>query len=226
MIPLLMIGTISGQTAQVPKVKITFPKRHRENAAISYGLHDPASNDWELVNRVSMRPGHSVLELPAKTDRFKALLWAPGCQLKRFDVPVGKADVELQFPCAPLKTVPFHGRVVGIRLRKNWRISVAYVTLQTLFWFQDQKEGFGSSAAPEITSIATAHVSRNGTFKMQIPDLSADPIASHESWSELEFRITDGKRDHKLRPQEARGIRTQDAGIKVAPSYPVEVTFK
>jgi len=225
-IPLLLIGAISGQTTQVPKVRIVFPKGHRAKASLTYALHDPADNDWEFVNRVSLQPGHSFLEISAKTDRFKALVWASGCQLKHFDVPIEKADVELHFACDPLKTVPFRGRVVGIKMRKNWRIAAAFVTLETLFWFQDYKVRLGSSPAPEISEIATAHVSRSGTFKIQLPDLSADPIASHQSFADLEFRITDGKRYHAVRPQKAKGVKTGGGGIEVAPSYPTEVTFK
>jgi hypothetical protein len=207
MMPLLK-GVISAQSSQAPKIRIVFPEGHSEKASMTYGLHDPAKDDWDLFNSVSMQPGYSVLEIPAQTDRFKALVWAPGCQMKHFDVPVEKSDVELQFACTPLKTVPFQGRVLGIKGQESSRISVAYVSLETLFWFYDFKERVGSSAAPEISEIATTAASPGGGFKMQRPDLSADPIASRESWAFLEFRITDGKRYHKLSPHDSKGIGT------------------
>lgn len=227
MMPLLMMGVISAQSSQVPKIRIYFPDGHSEKTAMTYGLHDPSKDDWDwhLFNRVSVQSGRSFLEIPAETDRFKALVWAPGCQMKHFDVPVEKSDIDLQFACDPLKLVPFYGRVLGIKVQKSWRISVAYVSLETLLWYYDWKPMFGSSAAPEITEIASASVSPDGTFEMQLPDLSADPIASRESWAWLEFRITEEKRYHRLRPQPANGIGTRGEGIIAAPSYPVEVTF-
>jgi hypothetical protein len=226
MVPLLMIGAISAQSRQVPKIRIYFPEGHSEKATLTYGLHDPAKDYWDLFNRVLVQSGHSFLEIPGETDRFKALGWAPGCQMKHFDVPVEKSDIDLQFACDPLKLVPFHGRVLGVQVKESQRISVAYVSLETLFWHYDWKPMLGSSAAPEITEIATARVSPDGTFEMQLPDLSADPIASRESWATLEFRITGVRRYQILCPQPANGIRTRGEGIVAAPSYPVEVTFR
>jgi hypothetical protein len=225
-IALLMIGAISGQATKVPKIRIVFPQSYAEKAAsIAYGFHDPANDDWELFNRVSPQSDYSFPEIPARADRLKALVWASGCQMKHFDVPVDKPDLELQFTCDPLKTVPFQGRVLGVKVGEGERISVAYVSLETLFWFYDWKQSFGSSDAPEMPEIATAPVSPDGTFKMQLPDLSVDPIASRESWAWLEFRITGAKHHQTLRPQVAKGIGTRGGEIKVAPSYPVEVTF-
>ncbi len=225
-IPLLMIGAISGQTTQVLKIRIAFPKGHSEKASMTYGLHDPAKDYWNLFNHVSMQPGHTFLEIPAETDRFKALVWAPGCQMKHLDVPVEKSDIELQFTCDPLKTVPFQGRAPGINVGSSPRISVAYVSLETLFWYYDGKSLMTSTAAPTISEIATAPVSPDGSFKMELPDLGADPIASRESWATLEFRIIGTKGQHLLHPQAAKGIGTRGGEIEVAPSYPVEVTFE
>ena len=33
--------------------------------------------------------------------------------MKRFDVPVEKSDIELQFACDPLRTVTFRGRLIS-----------------------------------------------------------------------------------------------------------------
>jgi len=225
-IPLLMIAAISGQAPTVPKIRIVFPDGHSEKAAMTYALHDPAKDSWDLFHNVSMQSGSAHLELPAETDRFKALVWAPGCQMKHLDVPVEKSDIELHFACEPLKTVLFRGRVPGIGVGASPRISVAYVSLETLFWFYDLKPMGGSSPAPAIYEIATAPVSPDGSFKITLPDLSADPIASRESWATLEFRIIGAKGQHLLQPQAGEGIGLRGGQIKVEPSYPVAVTFK
>ncbi len=227
-ISLLMIGAISGQaTPEVPKIRIIFPNDHSEMASLTYGLLDAANDDWHLFNRVSMQRGHSFLEILAETDRFKALVWSPGCQMRHFDVPVEKSNIEVQFACDPLKTVPFQGRAPRVDVGGSPRISVAYLSPETLSWFYDWKKMLGSFGEPAISGIATAPVSRDGSFRMELPDLAADPIASRDSWAAFEFRIIGTKGQHLLRPQVAKEIEgVIPSTIQVAPSYPVEVTFK
>jgi hypothetical protein len=89
--------------------------------------------------------------------------------MKHFDVPVEKSDIDLQFACDPLKLLPFHGRVLGVQVKESERISFAYVSLETLFWYYDWKPMLGSSAAPEITEIATAPVSPDALSRCNCP---------------------------------------------------------
>jgi hypothetical protein len=94
----------------VRKVRIVLPEGvDPEKVYVRYGLRRPSGTYSSQVAR--MPAGGASFEIPAPTDRFKALVWAPGCNIKEFDVPVEKADIELQFACDPLKTVTLRGRV-------------------------------------------------------------------------------------------------------------------
>ena len=226
MLPVMLSGAMWAQVSQVPTIKIAFPEGHIEKAWVTYGLHDPAENNWHVNYGTSMQAGHTSFEIQAETDRIKALGWAPGCEMKEFDVTVEKSDVQLQFICDPLKTVLFHGRVEGIDVGKTARISVDYQSIEILFWFHEGKEGWlGSSPMPGIRKIANAAIAPDGRFNLELPDFSADPIVSNYSTAELEFYISGLKDHYILRPRSAKGIETGAMSIGVARSYPAEITF-
>ena len=214
------------QVSQVPKIRVVFPEGHSEKAWVTYGLHDPARNNWHVNYGASMQAGQTSFEIQAETDRFKAVGWAPGYEMKQFDVTVEKSDVQLWFICDPLNTVLFHGRIEGIHVGNAARISVAYQSIGILFWFYEGNERWaGSSPAPGIYEIATAAIAPDGAFNLELPDFSSDPIASDDSSAELEFRISGLKDNYILRPQTHQGIETGAISIGFAPSYPAEVTF-
>lgn len=223
-IPVLMIGALSGQTTQAPRIRISFPEGHSEKASMTYGLHDPASRVWRVHNRTSAQLRYSFPEISAQTDRFKALVWAPRCEMKRFDVQVEKSDIELEFTCDPLKTVRFHGRVEGVEVGDTARISVDYVSMDTLTWFYDSKGLNGSFAAPLIHEVAAAAVALDGTFNLELPDFSADPIVSGDRNAGFDFHISGLNEPYLLDPQSPEG--TAMGSIPVAPSYPAELVFR
>lgn len=112
----LLLGVaMSAQEIQGPKIKIFFPEGHNERASMTYAMHVP-SGGYNYHFGMSMPSGDLFFEIPAATDRFKALVWAPGCEMKGFDVPIEKADTELKFVCDPLKTVAFFGRVKSVNI--------------------------------------------------------------------------------------------------------------
>jgi hypothetical protein len=229
-VPLLLIGAMSAQDGQALKVRIVFPKGLSEKTSMTYGLHDAVPANSHRYLGVSLHAGHTFVEIPATTDRFRALVWAPGCKMKHFDVPVEKSDVELQFACDPLNTVPFYGRVKGVEVGDSAIISVSYMAVGTCMWLDGwtaaSKGMFCCSCGgPQIWEIATAAVAPDGTFKMELPDFGDDPIVSGDSSAELEFRISGLQGYFILQPQPSKGIETKAVSIGVAPSYPAGVTF-
>jgi hypothetical protein len=165
---------------------------------------------------VTMPSGQSFFEIPAETDRFKALVWAPGCQMKHFDIAVEKSDIDLQFACEPLKTVRLLGRVKGVEIGQNITVSANYMALGTCVWMDACKGPcMIHCGGPQIMSIATADVASDGSFKMDLPDLSADPIVANDPSAEVEFRLNGVKQIPLLQPEGSQGTT-----IKVAPSYP------
>jgi hypothetical protein len=219
---LLLAATMWAQDAQAPKVRILFSEGHLERASMTYGLYQP-SGGYSRHFGVTMPSDASFFEIPAATDRFKALVWAPGCKMKEFDVPVENSDIELEFACDPLKNIPFRGRVKSIDISGSVTISANYMAFGTCVWMDACSTGTCRihCGGPQIIGISTADVSADGTFNMELPDFSADPIVSGDSSAELEFRLNEAKEILLLRPESSQGTT-----LSVATSYPTEVTFE
>jgi hypothetical protein len=97
---LLLTAAILPQGTPVLKVRMVLPEGiHSEKVYVRYGLRQPGGTYSSQVAR--MPANGSSFEISAPTDRFKALVWTPGCKIKEFDVPVEKADIELRFSCDP-----------------------------------------------------------------------------------------------------------------------------
>jgi hypothetical protein len=83
-----------------------------------------------------------------------------------------------------------------------------------------------SFGAPEFLGIATAAVAPDGTFSMELPNFSADPIVSDDGTAELKFWISRLKDHYFLSPQPTEGIETKAPSMRISRSYPAEVTFQ
>jgi hypothetical protein len=225
-LPLLLIGTASAQDIHIKKVAFSFSKAHWEKASVAYGLHDAERNRWSAHSGNLMPAGHSFLEIPATTDRFKAFVWTPGCKVKQFDVRVERSEIELQFVCEPLSNITFLGRVKGTDVGGT-TISVSYGGMKACRWIEDQMGPvwFVDCLGYQIVGIATAAVATDGRFKMGIPNFSADPTISGDSSSELAFGIHGLKGVFILQPEPSKGVLTKADSIEVGPPYPGEVTF-
>ena len=228
-VPLLLVGAMSAQGSQSLRIGIVFPESLTEKASMTYLRRDAVPGNGRRYYGVTFRADHSFVEVPGTTERFTALVWAPGCKMKHFDVPVEKSNITLQFVCDSLSTVPFRGRVKGTEIGSSAEISVSYTSMATCIWLDDpdgKKTSFCCNCGgPQIWRIASAAVAPDGTFKMELPDFSTDPIVSGDESAELEFRIGGLKEHFILQPQPPRGIETKATSIGVAPSYPSEVTF-
>jgi hypothetical protein len=227
--PLLLVGTMSPQGSQSLRIGIVFPEGLTEKASTTYLRRDAVPGNGRRYYGVTFHADHSFVEVPMTTERFTALVWAPGCKMKHFDVPVEKSNITLQFACDSLSTVPFYGRVKGVELGDSAQISVSYTSMETCMWLDDpdgKKTSFCCSCGgPQIWRIASAAVAPDGTFKMELPDFGADPIVSGDGSAELEFRISGVKGYFILQPQPSKGVETRAISIGVAPSYPAEVDF-
>jgi hypothetical protein len=219
MVALVLTAAMLTQGTPAPKVRIVFPEGvHSEKVYVRYGLRKPRGTYSSQVAR--MPAGWAFVEIPASTDRFKALVWAPGCKMKEFDVPVAKSDTELLFACDPLKTVTLRGRVKSVDIIGAMTLSVDYSGMIACLWRDDSESGWlGSCSGLDIAAIATAEVAPDGSFKIELPDFNSDPIVSHAE-RELDFWLSGIKGIPFLVP-ESSPTNT----FKVAASYPSEVIF-
>jgi hypothetical protein len=215
---LLLTLTMVAQDAQGPKVRIFFTEHHYEKASMTYALHQQNRDYYRHVFGTSMPSGSSFFEIQAATDRFKALVWAPGCKMKEFDVPVESSDIELQFACDPLKTVTYRGRLKRGEQSGRETITANYMAFGTCVWMDAHtKPSFVHCGGPQIVDIATADVATDGSFKIDLPDFSADPIVSGDSTAEIEFRLNHST---LLRPESSNSPQ-----FGISATYPIETTF-
>lgn len=204
-----------------PKVRIVFPEGiSSEKVSVRYGLRRSGGGYSQHVAKLTA--GASSLEIPVQADRFKALVWVPGCKLKQFDVPVEKADIELSFACAPLKTVTLHGRVKHVDSTGPMTLSVDYEGMIACLWPSEDptRDYFFSCSGIDISHVATAQVAPDGSFKIELPDFSNDPIASDASHT-LAFWLKGIKQVPPLLVPES----STSNSFEFAASYPGEVIF-
>jgi hypothetical protein len=99
----------------------------------------------------------------------------------------------------------------------------------------ENSRGCGISCAGDtILKVATAEVGADGTFKIELPDFGADPIASPVSNTEFVFSLKDislapghiNYRQIALEP-ESNDFRSQTGlgGLRIAESYPSGLIF-
>ena len=235
--PCLFAAVMVAQTAQPPVQSERLPPRVKivfaggvpyDKAWVGYGLFGPSGGRRSFD--VPKPSGTSSYEIEAVVDgnavnRFKALVWAPGCKMKEFDVSVGTSNVELAFACEVLKTVTLVGRVQLVDLGgKTGTISVAYDSVGPCLFLSTCTDGcFFDCMGPAIPKIATGQLKADGTFKIELPDFSADPIASGFRDAGFDF-LAHGARWIHLEP-EAKEFRSSRIGLRVAPSYPSDLLF-
>lgn len=182
MVAMLLTASSLAQDSAAPKVQIVLTQGiHSEKVYVRYGLRKPGGYYSSQVAKVAA--GVSSVEIAAPTDRFKALVWAPGCKIKEFDAPIGKSDIELNYACDPLKTVKLRGRVKSIHIIGPMTLSVDYMGMIACFWADADPTRFRSVSCSglDISGVATAEVAPDGSFEIELPDFSNDPIASHAS---------------------------------------------
>jgi hypothetical protein len=236
--PLLLAAVMVAQTAhstvqndqRPPRVRIVFAEGvPYEKVWVGYGLFGPSGGRryWDVP-----RPsGAPFYEIEAVVDgntvnRFKALVWAPGCKMKEFDVSLGISNVELAFSFEKLKSVTVVGRVRQVdQGGKSGTISVDYDTICPCMFLDTCTDNacIINCIGPPIPDIATAKLEPDGSFQIELPDFSADPIASGYLDAGFEF-FTPGRQGTHLEP-ESKDFQSQSIDLRIAPSYPSNLIF-
>jgi hypothetical protein len=93
LVPLLLVGAMSAQNSQPLKVRIAFPEGLTEKASMTYLRRDAVQANSHGYYGVSFHADDSFVEVPATTEQFTALVWAPGCKMKHLNVPVALIDL-------------------------------------------------------------------------------------------------------------------------------------
>lgn len=217
---LLLTAATLAQESPIPKVRIIFPGVDRDRVYVHYGLRQPGGSYSQHVKILPV--GVSSFELSVTTDRFKGLVWMPGCKLREFDLAVEAADIELPFVCDPLKTVTLHGRVKHVNSIGPMTLSVDYSGMIACFWvIEDPTQKYsGSCSGLDIGGVASTQVAPDGYFQIELPDFINDPIASG-AFHHLDFWLKGIKEVPPFLLPESTPRNT----FKFAASYPDEVIF-
>lgn len=219
-VALLLIAAALAQDSPAPKVRIVLTEGiQSEKIYVRYGLRKPSG--YYSSEAARMPAGVLSFEIPAPTDRFKALVWVPGCKIEEFDAPIGKSDIDLRYACDPLKTVTLRGRVKSVQSIGPMTVSVDYMGLIACTWADATKlMRTYSCSGLDIGGVATAEVAPDGSFEIELPDFSNDPIALHAS-HKLAFWLRGVKEVPPFLVPES----TPRNSFEFAASYPDEVIF-
>jgi hypothetical protein len=139
--------------------------------------------------------------------------------MKSFDVPLGTSDIDLYFACDPLKIVTLVGRIQQSDLVGKFEtISVAYDSLAPCFFLLARNpSAFDCPVAP-MQDIATTKVDAEGTFTVELPNFTTNPVLSGADG--FEFSIRKGY----LEP-ESKDFQSPTHSMKIASSYPKDLIF-
>jgi hypothetical protein len=169
-------------------------------------------------NRIVVKTG--VDGMPARS--FRAIVYSPGCQFATIKADDLSASArQAAFECQKLSTTPLHGKADTSRFAgKPLQVEALYVCNWAGQFFGVP----GIAISP--FSVATGKVENDGTFAMELPDFSADPLWTNLSHNAtLMFFLVDGSTGQQVARLSAPRDLGRRGSVKVAQSYPAEIQF-
>jgi hypothetical protein len=158
---------------------------------------------------------------------IKAILYAPGCSIQTLELHLSGADnPQFQFICQPMGNISIQGALI-----LSERLYGRKVKLQAKYiarWAQSFL-GLDESIVTSIPIGDMAYPSADGRFRLELPDLSQDPLAgTPDHPGEIQVWAKDETSDAivaKLIPEEPLFLKARMGGLKVRNQYPSEVVF-
>jgi hypothetical protein len=153
---------------------------------------------------------------------IRAIMYSPGCQFATISADdLASSTRQADFHCQKLATTPLHGKADVSRFAgKELQVEALYVC-----GWAGQFFGVPTLAISPL-SLAKAKVESDGTFAMELPDFSSDPLwagLSHNAT--LMFFLVDSATGAGLARLSAPRDLSRRGSLKVASSYPAEITF-
>jgi hypothetical protein len=216
------------QSTPLPKVSIALPADVRsEKVWVQYVLYGPFGAHGGNGVR---KPGSQLIEIVAagegkRADGMKMLVWAPGCKIQTFDIPIREsADVYESFVCSPLPSITLVGQIKNAHMdgKKPAEVRVDYLALWACSFF-----GLVDCMVPQA-SVGTAIPDPQGIFEIDVPDFSADPISSDsDRGAEFQLALREVKTWNLIAflEPELETLRTRSRALKIVPSYPANLAF-
>ena len=152
---------------------------------------------------------------------FKAIAYAPGCRFVTIDfADLAASNRRSEFQCQKLPTTLLTGRVnVAGFGGRELKVEVLY----RLEWAGDFYGLPGVSVSPLL--LGKADVASDGSFGLEVPDFSADPLwQSLSKKAALMFFLSDVRSGNRVAALLPTTVATAGASVKIAPTYP-EIEF-
>ena len=206
-----------------PTVSISLPANiPSETVEIRYVLIGPFGG---YGGYIEPRPSQTLYEIEASTggkpaQSNKILVYAAGCKFQTIDLDLTQIpNPKERFVCESLPQTSISGEVPAEMLCDNAQMSVHYMAFWANTFF-----GIKDGAVPDFQLLTTTP-DASGHFLIDIPDFSADNVASsYHGGATLSFRLRDSNIAFDLKPERPE-FRTESQQLKVLPVYPGGVKF-
>lgn len=195
-----------------------------KDVQVRYYLNgDPAVQQSSSIakpddGRILVKTG--VDGMPAKS--FRAIVYSPGCQFATIKADNLAASArQAEFQCQKLSTTPLRGRAdVSKFAGRTMQVEALYVC-----GWAGQFFGVPGIAISPF-SVTKAKVDNEGTFAIDLPDFSSDPLwADFSHNATLMFLLVDTQTGERIARLSAPRDLSRRGALKVAPSYPAEIQF-
>ena len=176
------------------------------------GSHQSSVADSTDDNKIVIKTGFQ--EKSARS--FKAIAYAPGCRFVTIDVgDLAASSRPSEFQCQKLPTTQLTGRVnVAGFGGRELKVEVLY----QLEWAGDFYGLPGVSVSPLL--LGKADVASDGSFGLEVPDFSADPLwQSLSKKAALTFFLSDVRSGNRVAALLPTSAETAGASVKIAPTY-------
>jgi len=168
--------------------------------------------------RITVKTGTQAK--PAKS--FRAIVFAPGCQfatIQADDLAAGNRQADFQ--CQKLSTLPLSGKADISRFAgRDMHVEALYVC-----GWAGQFFGMPGLAISPF-SVGKGKVESDGSFALELPDFSGDPLWKNLSHNAtLMLSLVDASTGEHLAQLSAPGALSRRGSLKVAASYPAQIEF-
>lgn len=153
---------------------------------------------------------------------IRAIVFSPGCQFATISADdLASSSRQADFHCQKLATMPLHGKAdISSFAGKELQVEALYVCSWAGQFFGVPR----LSISP--LKIAKVKIEADGTFAMELPDFSRDPLWTNLSHNAaLMFFLVDGATGAQLARLSAPRDISRGGSLKVASNYPEEITF-
>ncbi|MGH9569637.1 MAG: hypothetical protein ACRD4F_08345 [Candidatus Angelobacter sp.] len=193
-----------------------------KDVQVRYFLADEAGARWSSTAATTKNDKIFIhADIAGRTPKaFSAIAYAPGCQFVTFTAEDLKSSTRQgDFQCLKLPILELRGTVPNSHGRQQLDVESMYVVRWAGKFFGVP----GVSISP--LALAKTAVQADGTFAMELPDFTADPLwNSFSSDATLMFFLVDHATGHRVSGLKAPPALAENGNLKIAASYP-EVTF-